>query len=412
MADANGCCSNFFSCTAPDFEDSQFLGVGTFGDTTITTLSEAGGNIETSVPYVDPFAGIADVPYENFALAFSGTEMTVDMGYISGGRVPQLLASDPIQNGRAGLFEGHNDLYVTVGLVLPALLLLHVVAIVLMVRANQDTFIDYLCPTVKFDYHNVRFRMLAQSLRSMLLLMVCGLTLIILNLVSSTLQTGNGGCVDPFLNMTTQATKADISYQYAWAVVSGIVVIVTAFLTHHVKQTDRKHHLQSVHKCLITLACSREGTALLAWQANMNSANMHVPGESSFGPNTVPRRIVFWLLHMPFLAVASLPDWGYVLYYSTPNQRGIWYVLGNPIAVAAAKMGLTHLIVVLIAPWLAKFKYGINHEVDMKNRSIIKINQTQMGTALVLEAISVVLSPCAAVFTLDEGDFPLMPACQ
>ena len=252
--------------------------------------------------------------------------------------------------------------------------------------------------------------MLAHSLRAMLLLMVCGLTLIVLNLVSSTLQTGNGGCVDPFLNMTTQSTKTDISYQYAWAVVSGFVVIVTACLTHHVKQTDRKHHLQSVHKCLITLACSREGTALLAWQANMNSVNMHILGESCFGPNRFGRRLVFWLLHMPFLAVVSLPDWGYVLYYSTPNQSGIWYVLGNPIAVAAAKMGLTNLIVVLIAPSLAKFKYAISHEVNMKNSSIIKVNQTQMGTALILEAISVVLSPCAAVFTLDEGASPLMPA--
>ena len=81
MADASGCCSNFFSCTAPKFEDSSYLYVGTFDDTSATTQSETGRNIETIAPYVDPFASIIDamITFENVALAFSGTEMSIDM---------------------------------------------------------------------------------------------------------------------------------------------------------------------------------------------------------------------------------------------------------------------------------------------------------------------------------------------
>ena len=159
-------------------------------------------------------------------------------------------------------------------------------------------------------------------------LMLCALGVCFL-LASLSLSTDglydNGGCTDPFIQITTAPIQTTMAYQWLFVIYGSVILWLLVIVTALLSRKDPKNRVQSVYRCMCRLATGRlrllaVGQALQPWKVNALGthalAGAHDSDEwfeTRIRPPAPWRKALFYLGHLPVVCLLSLPSMGYVL---------------------------------------------------------------------------------------------------
>ena len=316
---------------------------------------------------------------------------------------------------------GHTQFKQLVWLTIPCLVVLHLVSVVVLLSAYpQERALTYI-RRLQEQSGSTSSHSMSQLLGGLCGMALCGFALGTLNIASPGVYDLHGGCTDPMLKTTVAPVHATPLFQWLWVTLSSMFVICSFCMFDRLQQSRLSERSRSVQRCLLgfLLHVLPSKAAIHAWKT-IYSATQPRCGWTSTTPHNklaLWRCASFGLLHLPLLAIASAPAFGFVLAQNVPAGSGVFLtIMGNPLVVAAVKAGLSSLFVPLSAKWLSRVKYGISdlaaHDPLVAMRVLktqvrlllsmrILSGATQVSTILMFELCTVVLAPMVSVFVID-----------
>eukprot|EP00656_Telonema_subtile_P054505 TRINITY_DN8174_c0_g2_i5.p1 TRINITY_DN8174_c0_g2~~TRINITY_DN8174_c0_g2_i5.p1 ORF type:complete len:1044 (-),score=161.68 TRINITY_DN8174_c0_g2_i5:235-3366(-) len=384
--------SNYLSCNAVTLNGALNLGRGTFGDPGQEVLSNLAADVAIEFPAFDPFPTTVD-RFENTVLVFAGNpQLTVSASYFPEESSGRLLQTDEIRNGRHGLFAGDSSAKTMAWLTLPALLLIHFAVVVLLTQAHNEPLLDYPQRHLARAF-NTKSRSLQKAFRGVCVLGFVGLLLIVLHLVTPSIY--DSGCADALLRTTVALVSAEEWYQWSWIILCCVVLVSTTFIMEQMHRSQLSSHARAVYRWIRLFAVQTlppHLAALAVWRSKV--------------PHPVARwrKVLAWLLHIPFLLFTSLPAIGFVLSMNVPSSRNLGLtLLRNFVVIAMLKMLWASLIIPSIAGRLGRFQRGVRDPTTAEPMLMITLHKTQVATALLFDVVTVLVAPIVSVAVLDES---------
>eukprot|EP00658_Telonema_sp_P-2_P042027 TRINITY_DN3011_c0_g1_i14.p1 TRINITY_DN3011_c0_g1~~TRINITY_DN3011_c0_g1_i14.p1 ORF type:complete len:1238 (+),score=210.98 TRINITY_DN3011_c0_g1_i14:106-3819(+) len=390
--------SNRFSCPAPTLDGATRLGIGVFRnpqtDARIHALTTSNQAIPAwlRLPIGSKKALNTTRTYENTVLVFAGNEALVD-GSGLGQSAGRLLDQDQVRQGRQTLFSGYSSLKILAWLVLPGLVLMHIAAIVAVVRWEYgESLTEYLCRRLQRS-HQTQSEVLQVAVRSMVGLAVCGIGIVALNLAAPNVY--NPGYQDPLLRATITGVQVLPWYQWAWVSLNCATLFVILHLWERLSRRDFSHRAAVVLGRLhdFVLSGSAQLRAVHTWRNRLRRHKQRSPW----------RKAAYVFMHVPIFVVGSVPAFCYVLSRNVPNQ-GLWLtLLGDPAILVIFKLVWLKGLTPRVAIFLSRFRHAVDESMVIGPRLAVLIHKTQVTSAVLFELVVVVLAPVLFVVVLDES---------
>ena len=223
-----------------------------------------------------------------------------------------------IREGGYSLFGGHDRFHNLVRITIPVLLVLHLSVVLFVVNGKWARLATYFCSPLKLlqgpgnqhSRHSVLFEIVLKWLPGSAVLGLCGAMLMLLNYFTDNLHTYSGDQlpIDPLLRATsaTVARPPVVAYQYLWSFLSSIGSVFASWMVYQLIGNAKLKRAKRVHLLLCSLCVDSRSLALEAWceQAAITGKSTHVP---------LIRRLVYWVLHIPCLLLASGPAYMFVM---------------------------------------------------------------------------------------------------
>ena len=144
------------------------------------------------------------------------------------------------------------------------------------------------------------------------------------------------GCTDPLIRGTISAVKVNTTFQWQWIALNCIILGLIIWTMESMNRRSLKGRASRLNRWLVHLVTDPHSKVVSQWCENVRSSKLC--GTTSL------RTFLFWLLHFPFLFLASVPAIGYVsftdlcvvvpfytpmqvLARNVPSESGWWYVL-------------------------------------------------------------------------------------
>ena len=105
-----------------------------------------------------------------------------------------------------------------------------------------------------------------------------------------------------------------MSYEWLWLVLGSVTMALMTFTVSRLQQdVGRKNAVARVHACLVVFIFSNNSCkqTVLKWRTNMSEQSNQSLGGIK-GPSWW-RLILYYLLHLPFVLLASIPAAGFVI---------------------------------------------------------------------------------------------------
>ena len=283
------------------------MGEGTFLEPAALAIQQQGARLaqESEYPYVDPFADVKPVESNQLVLVFAGNpSLTTRSSKIPSRGSGRLLKADAIRRGGYGLFSQFAPFKETFWLTIPCLVVFHISTVALLSKVFIEALWRYFLRCYpNHDDLSLLGRVLRASPKALSGFLLCGFALFALNLSTPGIYDDYNGCSDDFLRSTISYNKINQTYQWLWATFSCVVLILVAHLTHNLVYSARVHRAYAVYRCLFLFTAQASPTqmAISMWRDGMPARRV-----------SAVRRGLFWLLHIPVLALASLPAMAFV----------------------------------------------------------------------------------------------------
>eukprot|EP00656_Telonema_subtile_P040374 TRINITY_DN4542_c0_g3_i1.p1 TRINITY_DN4542_c0_g3~~TRINITY_DN4542_c0_g3_i1.p1 ORF type:complete len:1113 (+),score=213.46 TRINITY_DN4542_c0_g3_i1:643-3981(+) len=394
---------NYLSCQAARLDGTQNLSVGVFSDPVTSALKKQGTVVELKDEYSKPFATVIERSYQNIALAFAGNQLTTEAAYVPMTGPGRLRRLDEIQRGRRNLFSGDAAMWQLLLFTLPLLFTIHALAVLATVRPSTQhgwlrALKSYFSPPLK-THTDTLLHVYTRCTQFLLVSAGVGVCLTLANWCSAGLF--HNGCTDRIFRGCIASIRIGLAYEWCWVFLNVANMLIIAMLCENIRRHGRQRQARNTHKLICGLARAHCDVLdlLRIWRANLprNQSNRHMRIGS------VARQWLFYALHIPLLCVASLPACGYVL--SQNVSLDSWWLLpfSNTVVVAVVKTVFSSTLVPFIAERLARLKYGLSGAVSARDGICIDVLQTQAGTAMIFDVITVLVAPMLAVLILDES---------
>ena len=259
--------------------------------------------------------------------------------------------------------SGYNRLKTLLFMTLPALVIIHVVAVALAIRSKRATLKEYAFP-IRDPYqasqtNNPDEYMQQRSLHMMVWLALGpGMIGLVLNAVYPNIFT----CTDPLITATIASIDTEPTYQWIFVIIAVSTLWGLGITIELLERCDPKHEAISVLNCMYTLCYSRDADVAIRgireWKAVALYKDDIASKDDDVKNPPMPepplwRRVCIQVFFLPFLALASAPAFGYVTSRNVPagaanafficasivdySYTGSgWYytVLGNSVVVA------------------------------------------------------------------------------
>ena len=210
-----------------------------------------------------------------------------------------------------------------VRIILPALFFVHLVGVGLVVcyyKRAECYFLSplYLCSRIRQGHICSRF--LKSWWRVSPLMFLLGVTLVLLNAMSSSIYIECGA--DPLISTTIapQNPKGEGTYQLLWVLLSCAVITMAGFVSVLLQNTVAKHQQQRLCRCNLpaddcvqfTTMCRLINHALNTPLVTPLSVWQNKVFKRNWKSKTL-RALLFWPLLVLFALIACAPSFGYVL---------------------------------------------------------------------------------------------------
>ena len=119
---------------------------------------------------------------------------------------------------------------------------------------------------------------------------------------------------DPLLRTSISEITVSMSYEWLWLVLGSVTMALMTFTVSRLQQdVGRKNAVARVHACLVVFIFSNSSCkqTVLKWRTNMSEQSNQSLGGIK-GPSWW-RLILYYLLHLPFVLLASIPAAGFVI---------------------------------------------------------------------------------------------------
>eukprot|EP00656_Telonema_subtile_P057711 TRINITY_DN9561_c0_g1_i2.p1 TRINITY_DN9561_c0_g1~~TRINITY_DN9561_c0_g1_i2.p1 ORF type:complete len:1111 (+),score=173.31 TRINITY_DN9561_c0_g1_i2:852-4184(+) len=390
--------SNYLSCDIPRMDGAERLATGDFVDPATSALRLVGATGATQTRFRDVYAWLPLTRYQNLANVFAGNpELTTAAAILTGGTAGHLLKGDEIRKGALRPFPGYSAFKQLLFTTLPSLLIIQLVVTKLLTWVHHERLGQYLRRVLVRPRSSLRAQVLSGCLTGLQVLAIAGVVLVVLNLtVPTTLYSVHQGCEDPLLRTTSAAIVFDELYQWVWVLVNCVFVAATSCLLQRLRCSEFSQRALVIQTYSHTLLCH----ALPQLRA-IENWRRHMP---EFKP-PLRRRLLFWILHVPALALCSLPAFVFVLsrnvsLSSIPMAEPL---LDSALFVAALKLVWSNLVVRKMAILLCNVKHGLRGTTALDPGLVIALHKTRVGTALTFEMVTMLVAPMLSVFILDES---------
>ena len=229
---------------------------------------------------------------------------------------------------------GNTKLKFLVFLTLPVVLLVHCVAVAATLSTSGRSVKHYV--SGEFMQHstatNSAIYWYESSRYTLLVLFALGTWFVVVNLLTKGMF-DDDGCTDPFIRSTIAPIQVNHVYQWLFVAYSSVVLWTQGYTAIRIDRDNPKHRAQRVYLCMCNLCGlssdpqneARRG-AMHQWKLKSLCSNSATPhGSSRLSTPSVPlwRRVLFYVFHLPVLALASLPAIGFVLSKNVPKGTGL-----------------------------------------------------------------------------------------
>jgi hypothetical protein len=152
---------------------------------------------------------------------------------------------------------------------------------------------------------------LLQAMRTgTVVLMVLGILLIILNLIAAIVEDNPFTNCSPLLHISAACISRHPTslYQYFWVLLSTGVLTTASYMAYHVALRDGSARAKRVFEIIRVFVYSYDGqcNAIAIWKDNIWPQSAQVEVRVRWH-----RRVAYDVLHLPLLALASIPDFLY-----------------------------------------------------------------------------------------------------
>jgi hypothetical protein len=158
--------------------------------------------------------------------------------------------------------------------------------------------------------HEVCINLLKAMWTTTTVLLVLGIMLMVLNLTAAAFQDNSFTICSPLLHASAACISRNPSslYQYLWVLLSTGVLATSSFMAYRVALSDTSARAKRVYEILRSFmqAHNGQGIAVATWKANIWPQSARVGARVRWY-----RRYSFYALHLPLLALASIPDFLY-----------------------------------------------------------------------------------------------------
>jgi hypothetical protein len=158
--------------------------------------------------------------------------------------------------------------------------------------------------------HEVCIKLLKAMWTTTTVLLVLGIMLMVLNLTAAAFQDNSFTICSPLLHASAACISRNPSslYQYLWVLLSTGVLTAASFMAYRVALSDTSARAKRVYEILRSFmqAHNGQGIAVATWKANIWPQSARVGARVRWY-----RRCSFYALHLPLLALASIPDFLY-----------------------------------------------------------------------------------------------------
>jgi hypothetical protein len=141
-------------------------------------------------------------------------------------------------------------------------------------------------------------------------LMVLGILLIILNLIAAIVEDNPFTNCSPLLHIRAACISCHPAsfYQYFWVLLSTGVLTTASHMAYHVALRDGSARAKRVFEMIRVFVYSYDGqcNAIAIWKDNIWPQSAQVEVRVRWH-----RRVAYDVLHLPLLALASIPDFLY-----------------------------------------------------------------------------------------------------
>lgn len=217
---------------------------------------------------------------------------------------------------------------------------------------------------------------------------MCGTSLIILNVFTTSIYDKHG-CTDPLLQSTITVNTAGLSYQWMFTFIGCCLLTVISLSLERNRRVNLVKRARSVFNCLLyfKLGNDPEEHAIQSWKRKVARTHGKIPTSRW-------RVCAFALCHLPFVLLAIIPSFGYVLGQNVPTGSA-WYtiVLNSPLVVAIVNGGLEKFCFPRASAWLGTILYGRLDDNIVNPRLVIHLNRSQAGSMLLLKLIVRLMAP-------------------
>ena len=275
------------------------------------------------------FTSLPKATFPNLVVAFAGNpQLTTKAAYFPSAEPGPLRQQDYIQKGRHGFFAGmcsilgHANLS-AIGetnskqlllLTLPMLLAIHITTvcvIVLQHRGSRSKFKaiqDYACPCGDKPAHRNPRQTMYRLFGSVFVLCMVGFGLLLLNLYTHGIFDEHG-CIDGVGRSTISSVEMGTAFQWLWASFNCLVTGIIIHMLCCLRLSSHGDRPQKLHRWVLSLmnqsTLDRRETAVQSWRNQMFIA------PKSRG-RALCRRVLWWVLQVLFVCMASIPAIGYV----------------------------------------------------------------------------------------------------
>eukprot|EP00658_Telonema_sp_P-2_P052147 TRINITY_DN4032_c0_g1_i6.p1 TRINITY_DN4032_c0_g1~~TRINITY_DN4032_c0_g1_i6.p1 ORF type:complete len:887 (+),score=95.56 TRINITY_DN4032_c0_g1_i6:717-3377(+) len=393
--------SNHLSCEAPSLDNAALLGQGQFHDPQTQAQVDSFQAVSEYLFGSDPKETPGElVTYRQTVLAFAGNvQLVQDSSAFLGDAPGRLLEQDRVRQGRQRLFRGYSSFKEAVWLLLPGLCVLHLITVWLIVRkVHKESLVGYLMRSMARS-KQAQSVLLQESAVAVCGLGACGVGLVCINVLAPTVY--SPGCSDPLVRGTISGVSVQVCvwYQWAWVCSTCGVLLIATRMWERLYRQDGKAQATEVlvilQRVADLLSCP-ELRAVNAWRDKLNLHGVH---------RQQPwwRRCVYYLLHLPVFALASIPAFGFVLSKNVSDNGWFVTVFGSSTFVAVLKVALSSLVLPVVADRLSRFKYRVGDLSSAAPELNLRVFNTQVITSILFELVVVLLSPVLFVFLLDES---------
>ena len=158
--------------------------------------------------------------------------------------------------------------------------------------------------------HGICVNLLEAMRTGTVVLVVLGILLMVLNLIAAAVQETCFTNCSPLLHVSAAciSRRPTSLYQYFWVLLSTGVLTTASYMAYRVALRDGSARARRVFEIIRVFVHSYDGqcNAITTWKANI------WPQSAQVGVR-VPwyRRFAYYVLHLPLLAFASIPDFLY-----------------------------------------------------------------------------------------------------